>query len=62
MCSLMQDIICGMAFGKSWGVVRDATQQVHAGDVGIGPVGEAVFKTTRPPLAESTIRLLDVSC
>lgn len=51
-----------MAFGKSWGVVRGNVGQVENGEVKVGPLNEAVFRTTRPEIAAGTMRLLDVSC
>ena len=53
-----------MAFGESLGTVVDRTRQVQvmkAGEVITGPLGQAVFKTQDPAVAESILHIFDVS-
>lgn len=48
-----------MAFGESWGIIRSGIDQVDAQPLKEGPLGEAVFETHRPAIANSAIHLLD---
>ena len=48
-----------MAFGETWGIINSYIDQVTQQTVQVGPLGEAVFATHRPPLADSAIYLLD---
>ena len=59
----MSSRIGGMAFGESWGIMRSFREQILAmGDnIPTGPHGEAVFDTHRPPIAESTWYVFEVS-
>lgn len=50
-----------MAFGDSWGIVRDFAREVRSSTPKNGTLDEAIFATEMPPLAVSTIALLDVS-
>lgn len=50
-----------MAFGESWGIVRDFTDGVKSTNARSGPLDEAIFNTKMPELAASTVALLDVS-
>lgn len=50
-----------MAFGETWGIVRDFTRQIQSTSPRIGDLEEAIFDTKMPQLALSTIALLDVS-
>lgn len=48
-----------MAFGESWHIVQEAITQVKSRKPTIGPLGEAIFDTKRPDLADTAIYLLD---
>lgn len=51
-----------MAFGESWGIVKGFTEQVSGiKEVPTGPMGDAVFKTTRPDIANSTWYMFEAS-
>ena len=53
----MQDAICAMAFGSSWGVSKAYKYQVDRAST--GSLGEAVFTLTGPSLYRSMIYLFD---
>ena len=48
-----------MAFGESWHIIQMAADQVKATEPNLGQLGEAVFETKRPELADITMYLLD---
>jgi cytochrome P450 len=57
----LQDVICGMAFGDSWGIIRDFQKQIQSRSPPSGQLNEAIFDTNMPQLASSAMALLDVS-
>ena len=53
-----------MAFGDSWHIVDHCTTEVNAlqrHEVEVGDLGNAVFHTTKPPMAESTWKIFEVA-
>jgi hypothetical protein len=51
-----------MAFGSSWHILSGFKEQVQMLEsVPTGPLGDAVFNTTRPSIADSTWYLFEVS-
>jgi hypothetical protein len=54
-----QDVINSMAFGETWSIIKECTKQVESRGAETGPLGEAVFTTHRPDIAESSLYLLD---
>jgi hypothetical protein len=55
----VQDAICGMAFGASWGVCKSFRDQVAAAKPVIGGLNEANFKLTDPPMLQSMLYLFN---
>lgn len=58
----VQDAICGMAFGSSWHILGGIKEQIQMLESApTGHLGDAVFRTTRPDIADATWYIFEVS-